>query len=101
MTSVVATQRRGTLMCGSFPLRYWMYERLQFGLKAEFDVLTSINQGEIQLNFHKLGKKVVRSGYTWTRSMSLKRNEKTKSMQISCTVVTKDSTGDNMDLNLN
>lgn len=34
-----------------------MYERLQFGLKAELDVLTSINQGEIQLNFHKLGKK--------------------------------------------
>lgn len=28
-----------------------------FSLKAEFDVLTSINQGEIRLNFHKLGKK--------------------------------------------
>lgn len=44
---------------------------------------------------------VGRFSYTGTQSMQLKRNEKIKSIQITYTVVTKDSTGDNTDLNLN
>lgn len=44
---------------------------------------------------------VRRSSYTGTLPAQLKRNEKIKSMQITYTVVTKDTTGDNTDLNLN
>lgn len=36
---------------------------------------------------------VVRSCYNWTHSMQLKRNELMKSMRITYTVVSKDSTG--------
>lgn len=43
----------------------------------------------------------VRSRFTWTRSMQLKRNEGIKSMRIAYTVVTKASAGDNTELNLN
>lgn len=42
-----------------------------------------------------------RLSYTGLQSMQLKINEKIKSMQITYIVVTKDSTGDNTDLNLN
>ena len=42
-----------------------------------------------------------RFGYTETQAMQLNRNEQIKSMRIAYTVVTKDSTEDNTELNLN
>ena len=58
--------------------------------------------GEMQLvRILLTGAVAARSSFTWMQSMQLKINDEIKSMWITYTVVTKASTGDNTELNLN